>query len=205
MKINLKPEQKVITETLRKTQKEWVEYFNNKKQKMVSLPDIYKSVNDKKLIKSLRQDFEDHWLVTSTRIVYNKDNLKAEIIHDADSKVVKPKKYKNIQIPDYDGEFEEDKIAEKYLQALCDTKHNLKTIIKTLKKISGKKTIYLWTPTQSGRKDKQIRSVGLLFDGFDRFDVDAIDWFDYYDGFSRGVLSDSEPKARSKKRKPKCK
>ena len=95
MQIKKESECKVVKEQLKKTQKDWVEYFNNKGEKMISAPDIYKAAKQesKGIINSLRKDFNDYWLITSTRIIYNKKNLKAEIIHDADSNIVKPNKY----------------------------------------------------------------------------------------------------------------
>ena len=205
MKINTKREtkRKVVCEVLKKTQEQWVEYFNKKKQKMISMQDIYKSVNDKEVIKSLRKDFKDYYLMTSTRIIYNKDNLKATIIHDADSKIVKQKQYKNISIPLYEGNLKKDKKLEKYLQALFNTKHKLNKILETLKKISEKEIIRIWTPSQSSRKDKPIRSVRLYFYIFYRFFVGGDSWCDDGDGYSHGVLSVSEPKARSKRRQSK--
>ena len=199
MKINIKPEQKVVVEVLKKNQKEFIIHFNKKGEGMISAPNIYGAANNTKFLENMRKEFEDNWLVTSTQIIYNKNNLKAKIIHHAGSKVkgFKPKEYKNILIPDYSGDFKEDKITEKYLQALFDTKHNIKKILKTLKKINRKKTICLWTPSQSSRRDKSIRSVDLsCFLG--GFYVDGYDWFGNGDGCSHGVVINSEPKARGK-------
>ncbi len=90
MQINKESECEIIKKKIKKNPKDWAEHFNNKGEKMISAPDIYKAEN-KELIESLKEDFEESWEVTSTRIIYNKDNLNAEIIHDADSNVVKPK------------------------------------------------------------------------------------------------------------------
>lgn len=193
MKINKEHECEVVKKSMSKTQKDWVNYFNNKGEKMVSAPDIYRAVN-KELIESLKGDFEDDWEVTSTRIIYNKDNLNAEIIHDADSKITKPKQYK-VKVPVLNGNFEENKETEKYLQALFDTKDSLDKILKTLKKFGKDRKIRLWTPTQSQRKDKQVRSVGLYFGDFGRFYVDG-DWFDSSGGYSRGVIIDSAKQSK---------
>ena len=122
MQINKEHEKEIVKKDMSKTQKDWIDYFNSKGMKMISAPNIYRIVN-KELIESLKKDFDDDWEVTSTRIIYNKKNLQAEIIHDADSKVVKPKKYK-VKVPIWDGDFEENKETEKYLQALFDTKDN---------------------------------------------------------------------------------
>ncbi len=189
MQINKEHECEVVKKSMSKTQKDWIDYFNNKGEKMISAPDIYRVVN-KELIESLREDFKENWEVTSTRIIYNKDNLNAEIIHNTDSKVVKPKKYE-VEIPVLDGGFEENKETEKYLQALFDTKDNLDKILKVLKKFGKDKKIRLWTPNQSSRKDKGVRSVVLYFYGFGGFYVNGVSWFGSDDGLSRGVIIDS--------------
>ncbi len=189
MQINKEHESEIVKKELKKNQKDWIDYFNNKGVKMISAPNIYRAVN-KELIESLKGDFEDDWEVTSTRIIYNKKNLQAEIIHDVDSKVVKPKKYK-VKVPILSGDFEENKETEKYLQALFDTKDSIDKILKTLKKFGKDKKIRLWTPNQSGREKRPIRSVGLYFGVFGRFVVNGDGWFDVNEGLSRGVIVDS--------------
>ena len=88
MKIKLLPREKEY-----RTQEEAIEFHNKRKEKMLSIPDIFKIVNENntEAIESLRKDFKDYWLVTSTRIIYSKDKTSAKIIHDANSKVVKQK------------------------------------------------------------------------------------------------------------------
>ena len=194
MQINKEPECEVVKKKIKKNQKDWTEHFNNKGQKMISAPDIYKLTN-KTLIESLKKDFEESWEVTSTRIIYNNNNLNAKIIHDADSKIVKPKKY-NVRIPELSGDFKEDSEIEKYLQALFDTKDDLDKILKVLKKFGKEKNIRLWTPSQSSRKEKQVRSVGFGFNDFGRFFVGGDDWFGGGGGLSRGVIVDSAKQSK---------
>ncbi len=192
MQINKEHECEVVKKSMKKNQKDWIDYFNNKGEKMISAPDIYRVAKkgNKTLIESLKEDFKDSWEVTSTRIIYNKKNLQAEIIHDADSKIAKPKKYK-VKVPILSGNFEENKETEKYLQVLFDTKDSIDKILKTLKKFGKDRKIRLWTPSQSSRKDKEFRSVELYFGGFGRFDVYGYVWFVVSEGFSRGVIIDS--------------
>jgi hypothetical protein len=199
MQINKEAECEVVKKKIRKTQKDWIDYFNNKGEKMISAPDIYKIAKEenKSIIESLKQDFKDSWEVTSTRIIYNKDNLEAEIIHDADSKISKPKSYK-VTIPEFDDEAKQDEETEKYLQALFDTKDDITTILKVLKRFDKDRKIYLWTPSQSSRKDKQVRSVVLYFYVFDRFGVGG-DWFGDGDGLSRGVIVNSAKQTKKSK------
>jgi len=201
MQINKESECETIKKKIIKTQKDWVEHFNNKGEKMISAPDIYKSTK-KDIIESLKADFQEKWIITSTRIIYNKDNLNAEIIHDADSTIVKPKIY-NIKVPIIEGDFKQDSETELYLQALFDTKDKINKILKTLKKF-GKDNLTLYTPTQSQRNDYHVCSVDLCFGCFGRFDVFGFGRFDYGSGFSRGVLVNSAKQSKKLKCVTKC-
>ena len=77
MIINKEPECEIIKKEMQKTQKDWINYFNSKNIKMISAPDIYKAAKkeNKAIIESLKKDFKESWEVTSTRIIYNKNNL----------------------------------------------------------------------------------------------------------------------------------
>ena len=189
-----------------RTKEDWTQFFNNKNQRMISAPDVLKLTEENNLIaiESLRKDFKDMWLVTSTQIQFNTQDLSATIIQNAGSNVVKPKETKLKSVPIYRGEKLKEVINTTeglaFLRAIFDTNITADKIIQFLESISNKdlSKIRIWTPTQSGRKDKQIRSVCLDFGVFGRFYVGASGWFDDGNGCSRGVLSDSEPKARSK-------
>ena len=202
--INKEPESETIKKQMKKTQKEWVEHFNSKSMKMISAPDIYKvaKTENKAIIRSLEKDFEESWEVTSTRIIYSKNNLKAEIIHDVDSNIVKPKRYK-VKVPVLEGNFKQDSETGKYLQALFDTKDSLDKILKVLKKFGKDKQLRLWTPDQSSRKGKQVRSVVLYFCSFYWFYVDGDGWFDGVNGFSRGVIVNSAKQTKKSRGKKK--
>ena len=177
-----------------RTQEETIEFHNQRKEKMLSMPDVFQIVNENntEAIESLRKDFKYYWLVTSTRIIYNKNNLSAKIIHDADSEVVKQKEIDVKEIPDYTNEKLKDvidsKVGLEYIRALLNApKATKEQLIKFFVELSGKKEskIKFWTPTQSSRKDKKVRSVGLCFG------VLGYLCFDYGDGFSRGVIVSS--------------
>ena len=191
-----------VTETVKrkisKTQKDWIDFFNSKGKKMISAPDIYSIAKEgnKKLLKSLAKDCDEHWVVTSTRIVYSKENLEAEIIHDADSTVVSQTSTKLI-IPFLDEQAVNSLETEKYLQALFGTTESFDEIVKTLKSFNEEKKLYLWTPTQESRATRPVRSVGLFFNGLG-FLVDGSNWVDGDNGFSRGVTIDSAPKEQTK-------
>ena len=199
--INKGVECEIIKKQMKKTQKDWIEYFNSKNMKMISAPNIYKTEN-KAIIESLKEDFKESWEVTSTRIIYNKDNLNAEIIHDAESNIAKPKKYQ-VKIPVLDGDFKQDSEIEKYLQALFDTKDSFDKILKVLKKFGKNKKLRLWTPSQSSRKDQRIRSVELYFNGFVGFGVGGDVWFVGSRGLSRGVIMDSAKRTKKLRGKSK--
>ena len=183
-----------------RTQEQAIAYHNERKERMLSLPDIFQLVkeNNTEGIESLRKDFDKRWLVTSTRIIYNKENLSAKIIHNADSMATKPTEIEVKEVPycypTYIKELLETETGLEYIRALINKKKATKEeIINFFVVLSGKKEkdIRFWTPSQSSRKDKQIRSVGLCFVDFDGFYVLGVSWFDVSDGFSRGVIVDS--------------
>ena len=182
-----------------RTQEEWIQYFDDEKKCMISMPDVFQIVkeNNTEVIESLRKDFKDHWLVTSTRIIYDKKDLSAKIIHNADSVVAKPTEINLKEVPEcrptYLKKLLETNEGLNYIRALVDDKKVTKEqIIKLFVALSGKKekNIRFWTPTQNSRKSKQVRSVDICFDVFDWFNVDG-DWFDDYNGLSRGVIVSS--------------
>ena len=102
MQINKEHESKVIKTPMRMTQEKWIEQFKGKNPKMISTPDIY-GVKNKEVIESLIKDFKDDVEITNSTIVYDKNNLYADIIHDKDS-IVKEKKYR-VKVPVFNGDF----------------------------------------------------------------------------------------------------
>jgi len=197
MQINKEPEYE--KKSMKKNQKDWIDYFNSIGQKMISAPDIYRVAKEenKGLMESLRKDFKEIRVITSTKIVYKKDGLNAQIVHDANSQVVSPKKF-TVKIPVYVGQAREDLDTEKYLQVLFDTKDKVSNILKILNRFDKSRKIYLYTPPQSQRADKQVRSVDFGFVDFDRFNVDGYSWFGDYDGVSRGVTVSSAKQTKKR-------
>ena len=183
-----------------RTQEQAIAHHNERKERMLSMPDIFQLVkeNNTEVMGSLRKDFDPRWLITSTRIIYNKDNLSAKIIHNADSTVTKPIEINLKEVPvcrpTYIKELIETESGLEYIRALINNKKATKEeIINFLVALSGKKekNIRFWTPPQSSREDKQVRSVELYFSVFGRFGVGGNDWFDYDEGVSRGVIISS--------------
>lgn len=183
-----------------RTQEQAIAYHNERNERMLSFPNLFQLVkkNNTVAIESLRKDFKDHWLVTSTRIIYDKNSLSAKIIHYAGSTITEPIEIdiKEVPVcsPTYLKELIETEAGLNYLRALVnDKKATKEEIINFFVALSGKEAskIRFWTPSQNSRKDKQFRSVVLYFDYFDRFCVDGDGWFDGISGFSRGVIIDS--------------
>lgn len=192
-----------------RTQEKWIRYFNKENKAMISMPDVFQIVkeNNTEAIEALRKDFKEHWLVTSTRIIYDEDNISAKIIHDADSTVRKPTEIKLKQIPvcrpTYIKDILNNAAGLEYLRALVNQKKATKEQLTTFfEKISGKKekNIRFWTPTQSSREDKEIRAVILCFCSFGRFFVDG-GWFDDDSGLSHGVTINPAKQGKSKIKK----
>ena len=195
-----------------RTQEQAIAFHNERKECMISMPDIFKLVKEKntEAIESLKKDFKDYWLVTSTRIIYSKDNPSAKIIHHIDSTVVKQKEINIKQVPVctpiYIKELLETDAGLNYIRALIDDKKATKEqIVNFFIELSGKKekNIRFWTPTQSSREDNQVRCVGLCFGGFGGFDVGGSSWFDDNWGFSRGVIIDSAKQTKKSRGKSK--
>ena len=188
-----------------RTQEQAIAHHNERKECMLSLPDVFQLVkeNNTEAIGSLRSNFDPRWLVLSTRIIYNKENLSAKIIHNADSTVTKPIEINLKEVPvcrpTYIKELLETETGLNYIRALINNKKATKEeIINFFVALSGKKekNIMFWTLSQSSRKDKEIRSVDLYFNGFGRFGVVGDIWFGNDYGLSRGVIIDSAKQSK---------
>ncbi len=202
--INKEAECEIIKKPMKMTQKEGIKHFNNKGEGMISAPNIYQVAKkgNKAIIESLNQDLEEEVIMTSSQIIYDKKSLFADIIHNVGSKFAKIKKY-GVKIPVFNGDFEEDKEVEEYLQSQFDTKDNIDKILKNLKKFGKNRKLRLWTPDQDSRKNKQVRSVVLYFDFFGRFVVVGVSWFDDDVGLSRGVIINSAKQSKKSRGKQK--
>ena len=188
-----------------RTQEQWIAFFNEQQRRMISAADLYKkgkSAPDD-VLKSLRKDFDESWLVSSTRNSYSRDDLSGIVTQNYGSRVVTPSQRNVSVIPVYNG----TKLAQAlqteegldYLQALFDTIDDPEAITGTLEHLSGRNAdnIVLWTPDQGSRKRYPERAV--WFDGLGgRFHVNRGYRFDNYFGRSRGV-SVSPRSGRAKK------
>ena len=124
-----------------KTQDQWTAYFNDKNEIMASMPDLYMAgkSNNQNLLESLRKDFQESWIVTSTRIKYE-DKTNARIIHDYGSRLIAPVEHKII-IPE-SGSGNLAKVLGTsegliYAQTLFGTNDNASQIKDTLQKLSN--------------------------------------------------------------------
>ncbi len=188
-----------------RTQEKAIAHHNERKEVMLGLPHLFHlyKENNTEAMESVRKNFDPRWLVLSDRIIYNSKNLSAKIIHNADSTVTKQTEINLKEVPvcrpTYIKELLETEAGLNYIRALINNKKATKEeIINFFVSLSGKKekNIRFWTPSQSSRKDKQVRSVGLCFDGFGRFVVSGYSWFGDYEGCSRGVIIDSAKQSK---------
>lgn len=172
-------------------QDEWIKYFNDNKRIMVSMPDLYQvgKAGNKKLIENLRKDFTDSWEISSTRIIYNKNDLNAKIIHYFNSKETKPIISNQLFIPVYQEALLNDVLNTKeglfYLQTLFGTKDNANQIKDTLHKLSNYSLDKTKVWSAQDRFQYPARASG--FDYLGEFRVDGSLSLDD-DGRSRGVL-----------------
>ena len=183
-----------------RTQEQAITHHNERKEVMLGLPHLFQlyKENNNEALESVRKNFAPRWLVLSDRIIYNSENLSAKIIHNADSTVTKQTEINLKEVPvcrpTYIKELLETEAGLNYIRALINNKKATKEeIINFFVTLSGKKekNIRFWTPSQSSREDKQVRSVELCFDGFGRFSVGGYGWFDGSEGLSRGGIVDS--------------
>ena len=124
-------------------QNEWIPYFDEGGGKMISAPDIYMigQQGSLQLIQSVQKDFATFWIVTSTLEEYIRKTLKAKIIHDFGSNVVKPTT-KTVSVPFYGrktlDEVLRDEKGHSYLKAKFNTEDDPDKIKETLTALSGK-------------------------------------------------------------------
>jgi len=171
-----------------------VRRFNELNRIMAGMPDLYEAgkTTSPEVLESLRKDFQDTWIISSTRIHYEKTSLEATITHYFNNTVISPNEIK-VLVPDYSGVVSLDKVLKdeqglKYLQALFNTLDSAETIKTTLENLSNKKSkdIRVWTPEQNLRKEAQDRAAGLGYSS-GLFLVDGSNNISS-DGRSRGVL-----------------
>lgn len=182
-----------------KTQKQWIAYFNNLGEQMFSAPDIYqagKSASDE-VLDSLKKDFDESWVVSSTRIKYNPTDLSAHIVHNFGSTIVQPTEADVSIIPVYAPESLTKALQKengvKYLQALFTTTDNPKTITEVLENISKRKAegINLWTPSQSSRNPSYPERA-VRFYGYDSWF--RVDGSNFGDGSGRSRWASVSPR-----------
>ncbi|MFH0797970.1 MAG: hypothetical protein V1906_01015 [Candidatus Woesearchaeota archaeon] len=160
-----------------KTQDQWIEHWNciNDGRYFASMKDMYdafrqirqESDKHKELLANLRKDFKESWIVASTRIIYNPDDLGARIVHHYGSSNDSLKREFTLDVPIYNGVNISTAFGNQsginYLQAFFGTADNPDTIIETIEHISGKnkEKIYLWTPERDSRRSFSDRAAWL--------------------------------------------
>jgi len=141
------------------TQDQWIQFFNEHNQQMISAPDAYIAGREssRKLLRSLQEDFDASWLVSSTRIDCSQNDLSARLTHNFGSTVTVPKET-TLVIPVYQGIFLPEVLGEEqgitYLRNLFDTKDSPRKITSALENLADKNAdeIKVWTPTQESRR-----------------------------------------------------
>ena len=174
------------------TQDEWIDSWNLREDDtvMASMGVLYRkfkllkkmseegSDTDRELIQTylqtLRDDFDwpekKNWLTSSTRILYEKEGLRAKIIQHYRCKQPELIKETELEIPVYRGtpvtQVADENKGLFYLQTLFDTEDGREEIIETLEFVSGKSrdAIKVWTAATSGsytRKEYSERAGGF--------------------------------------------
>jgi len=204
-------------EGAKKKQDEWIDSWNREEDGHVfsSMGDYYLNFKEMKrlseegtseekakvqiLLASLRDDFDwpgrKNWLISSTKIPYEKEGLRARVIQHYRCKRPELIKETELEIPVYRGTPVTEVAGENkglvYLRTLFDTEDDSETIIQTLEFISGKSrdAIKVWTAAVEGsytRSQHPSRAAGFGYNG-DYFHVGGDDGL-VNQGRSRGVF-----------------
>lgn len=176
-----------------RTQEEWIPNFNQQRKRMISAPDVYWIGQNGKpeLVKSIRDDINKSWLITSTREIYNPNTFDARVTHNHGSTVVQPTG-KTVLVPVYQQAPLDDVFTEEegvaYLRVKLGTNDSPEKIRETLAALSGVPTnlIYVWTPDQKSRANYQKRAADFGL-GDDGFYVSGDSCVYGYSGRSRGM------------------
>lgn len=156
----------------KKLEKGWVDLYNAqegefKGKRRINVPDIYRAIKEgsEELLKSLRNDFDDTWIMTGTKLLYAPYNLSAKVVHNYGSTIVKPVEIPLEAILAYDGPITGALVGNgvEFAQAIFGTNDDAATIIANLEKLTQKSAdkIMLSTPTQSQRRSSPEKFVGL--------------------------------------------
>ncbi|MGV8162417.1 MAG: hypothetical protein ACP5N2_03755 [Candidatus Nanoarchaeia archaeon] len=182
-----------------KTQNDWISYWQKDglDAEFASASDYYKvfkqirrdlegSDDEKKeankLLKSLRKDFKDSLIVTSTRLTYNtnaENRLEARITQHYGSKNQSLTKETTLNIPEYRDVLIDSVVASEdglnYLQTFFDTDDDAATLVNNLEYISGKSRngIKVWSAAMSDRMSVPDRAAFLYCDEVNSFHVDG--------------------------------
>ncbi len=197
----------------KKTQDEWFNYWGkiNDGRVMASMGDFYVAFKDlknrleqgsdaekakaRKLFNGFHDDFDwtnkNNWLIGSTRLVYEGNNINGKIIQYYSCKSQELVKESSIEIPVYSGtpviQVANNTKGLAYLQTYFDTTDDAETIIQTLEFISGKNRdkIMICTANSSDRRSILSMAAGLIFSGGQFHVYGSFNLF--YIGRSRGV------------------
>lgn len=180
-----------------KTQNQWIEYWNaiTDGRYFASAADIYAAgkTGNTTLLASLKKDFKESWIITSTRIEYDLTGATGvgKITHYYGSTIRVPM-VKTIIIPAYNNTTVDEVVQGasglQYLQTLFTTTDTAEQIMQTLETLGGKQRseIKVYTPDQNARKSVPQRAV--RFDlGSGGFHVDGDDHVGGNVGRSHGV------------------
>ncbi len=154
-----------------KSQEQWIAYWNSISdgRRFASMADYYqvfKQLTDarqngspaekasaKESIASLRKDFRENYLFTSTRIIYQPNSLEARLIHGYGANNLQLTSERVLSVPLYGGTLIASAYAASegltYLQALLNTEDSGQAIAERLSIVSGyqPQDIKVWTPS----------------------------------------------------------
>lgn len=178
-------------------QPNWIDYFNTKSKRMISLPDLYLvgRYGDDNLLQSLRDDFTNFRVITSTTFELEKNKIWC--FHNYQSKFVKTKEIKldihdNFVTGEYNlNDFLFKEYVDKenrllFMRGILDTKADAKTMANNLERLSDYTAdkIVISIPNKVERCMTH-QMMGVMHSTTYRFKIDLE--YMTYSGRSRGV------------------
>lgn len=183
-----------------RNQNGWADYANEHDIVIASAPDIYHAGKwgDQNLIDNLRLDLHASRIVTSTRFVFNpQDLLSATVIHYHGNWNIQPVMQKVIIQETPPTGYHLDEILdasgwEVYLQALFGTNDKLYEIKNVLQKLSGvdQTKTHVYTPSLTKRHKKK-ETIAYLENNMNGFNIYGNHAVEMLYGRSRRVLISS--------------
>lgn len=189
IKLTIKPALDNEQKTIVSIQDVGIKIYNDGRRVLASASDYYQAfkqikyrndkIHNQLLHTELQKDFSESHIITSTRIIYNTENLNARIIHHYASEIINPTE-KQVFIPNFNNgnplrEVLDNEQGLNYLQKLFNTSDSAKEITKILEYVSNTnpEKIRIWSPSLSERANCSYKVVKFSYHDVGGFHIDS--------------------------------